>query len=78
MVIFMNEKSLEEVRKHISRKYIGKAGIHGVGVRRKLNAICIYLVGSTDSEQQTFLNEIEREALPYKVLKIDSERSTIT
>ena len=77
MVIVVNEKSLDEVRQHISRTYIGKSGIHEVGIRRKLNAICIYLVASADLEQQALLNEIEREVSPYKVLKIDAERPAI-
>ena len=74
----MNGKSLDEVRQRISCKYMGKAGIHGVGVRRKHNAVCIYFVATCDSEQQMLLEEIEREALPYNVLKIDQERPTIT
>jgi len=72
----MNE-TLDETKTRISRKYLGKAGIHGVSIRRSQNALCVYLDANFAHDQETILEEIEKEAAPYKVLKIEEERPTI-
>ncbi len=74
----MSTESLDEVRKRISRKYLGKAGIHGVGIRRKQQAICLYLSITADSRQKELLEKIQRETTPYKVLQIEEEQPKIT
>ena len=69
----MNEDSLNAVRKRISRKYIGKEGIHGVGMRRTENAVSVYLKATSNPQQKMILEEIEKEVAPYKVLIIEEE-----
>lgn len=70
-------ESLDEVRKRVSRKYLGKAGIHGVGIRRAQNALCIYIERAADPEQQKLWEEIAQEVMPYSVVKVEAERPTI-
>ena len=35
-------KSLNEIKEKISQKYLGKSGIHGVGMRRREDAVYLY------------------------------------
>ena len=70
-------KSLDEIKDDISKKYLGKAGIHGVGIRRKANALCIYTDSETDVEQKAVLQKIEKEAAPFRVVNIQEESAKI-
>lgn len=69
---------MDEVQERVTRKYLGKAGIHGVGIRRSRNALSVYVDPSSGPDQEHILEEIEKEAAPYRVLKIEEERATIT
>jgi hypothetical protein len=75
--IFMNE-SLDELKRRLRTKYMGKAGIHGLGIDRSKDALRIYHEPSSDPEQERMLKEIEKEARPYKVIRIKEEPPKIT
>jgi hypothetical protein len=63
---------LNEVRNEIARKYLGKAGIHGIGISRARGAIRIYMRPDASAEQQTVLAEVARDAAPFPVLIVAS------
>jgi len=67
-------KSLDELKEELARKYLGKAGIHGLGVSHSENAIRVYLEPDLAEEQQTILDSIESEAHPFKVLPVISNK----
>lgn len=71
-------KSLDEVKKHVSRKYLGKAGIHSVGVSRAENALRVYIDSEAEDVLTHLLTEIEKEAAPFKIIPIRSDRSSIS
>lgn len=71
-------ESLEEIQKRLTHKYLGKAGVHGIGIRRSQNVLCIYMQNTSSSEQKILLEEIKNEIAPYEVLAIEEERPTIT
>ena len=73
----MKTRSLDEIRKLVSRKYMGKVGIHGVGIRKKSSVLCVYVAPISSSKQRQLLREIEKEAAPYQVLKIEENQPTI-
>jgi hypothetical protein len=68
--------TLDDVKTRLRAKYIGRAGIHGFGIRRSRNAVCVYL-SKMDDEQRAVLREIEREAAPYSVLAIEESPPSI-
>lgn len=72
------DKSLDEVKEAISEKYLGKAGIHSIGIRRKNNALCVYTDAGASPKQKAVLKEIEKEAAPFSVVTIEEERARIT
>jgi hypothetical protein len=71
-------KSLDEVKKHVSRKYLGRAGIHSVGISRAENALRVYVDPEAEDALKDVLSEIEKEAAPFKIVPIKSDRSSIT
>jgi hypothetical protein len=71
-------KSLEEVKELLSAKYLGKAGIHSMGISRAESAVRVYVHPDADNVLSEVLREIERDAAPYKIVPITSERPSIT
>jgi hypothetical protein len=71
------DKSLEETKEHLSGKYLGKAGIHSLGISRAENAVRVYMQDDDNEELEGVLKDIEREAAPYKIVTIKSDRSSI-
>jgi hypothetical protein len=63
--------SLEATKRRLSRKYLGKGGVHGIGLSRAKQAVRVHL-GSGDNEhegeQGAVLEELRRDAAPYDVL----------
>ncbi len=70
-------KSLDELKEQLSNKYLGKAGIHGIGISRLHDAIRVYLQPEAGDEQENILKEIEKEVAPFKVLPVKSNRPTM-
>lgn len=70
-------RSLEEAKEHLSSKYLGRAGIHGIGISKSQNAIRVYLQPIVEEEQENVLKEMEKEVAPFKLLPVQSERPTI-
>ncbi len=70
-------KSLDEVKQNISQKYLGKSGIHGIGIRRKTNALYVYTDAEPSPKQKAVLEEIKKEVAPFSVITVEEERANI-
>jgi len=66
-------ETLEQVKERVSKKYLGKAGIHSVGLRRSQDTITVYYAPSAEETQSQILEKLSEEARPFKVLKVQSE-----
>lgn len=71
-------ETLEDVKAHLRNQYLGKSGIHGVGIRRSENAVCVYMNAHAGPDQETVLKDIEKQAAPFKVIVIREEPPSIT
>jgi hypothetical protein len=63
--------SLEATKRRLSRKYLGRGGIHGIGLSRSRSAVCVHLASGDAAEaaqQNAVLDELKRDAAPYEVL----------
>lgn len=67
-------KSIEEVKQSISQKYLGKVGIHAVGVHHKTNSLYIYFDSESD-QQKDILEKIKKEVEPFELVLIKKERA---
>jgi len=72
-----DEQTLDDVQALITKKYLGQAGIHGVGVRRKKSAIALYVEPGTPEEHKDLLTQITDEVKPFDVMVVEEERPSI-
>jgi hypothetical protein len=72
-----DEQTLDEVQALITEKYLGQAGIHGVGIRRKQSAIALYVEPGATQQHENLLTQISEEAKPYNVMVVEEERPSI-
>ena len=73
----LNE-SLDQVKRRIRSEYLGVACIHGVGLSRKENAICIYTHRGQGSLSDAMLQEIESKARPFEVIIVDEDAPMVS
>jgi hypothetical protein len=52
------------------RRYLGRGPIHGLGIRRAEQALCVYVHPEADVAGDAVLKELEREAAPFKVIVV--------
>lgn len=69
--------TLRELKRRISKEYLGKRGIHAVGIREGEGALYVY-VSPDAPDQEAILEEIERQAAPVKVVVVCEESASIT
>lgn len=74
----MTGESLDEVKARLSKRFLGKGGVHGLGVKRSENAVCVYLNPDCGDEGERVLAQIEKEALPFKVVAVKEEPPALT
>ena len=73
-----DERTLDEVQALLTEKYLGKAGIHGVGLRRNKSAIAVYVEPGAPAEHEALLAQIKEEVSPFNLLVVEEERSSTT
>lgn len=64
--------SLEEVKDRVRRSYLGKGGIHAVGLSRVEGVVRVYV--SPGEEDQAVLDEVRKLALPFPIVVIREDR----
>lgn len=74
--------SLEAIKQRLSRKYLGREGIHGIGVSKARKAIRIHLIQNVDPEEQSrqnaVLDKLRQDASPCEVILTFEEMPTKT
>src|SRR4051794_38374524 len=66
--------TLEEAKSLVSDKYLGVAGIHGVGLKRKQDAISLYVEDEHDARLADALSEVKKAVQPYRVVVVPAQR----
>ena len=70
-------ESLRQAKNRLRRQFLGRAGLHGLGLRPAENAICVYADADETPGQQALLAEIELAAQPFRVIVIRDQRPTV-
>jgi hypothetical protein len=68
---------LIELKRRIRNDYLGRGGIHGIGVSRSQNAISVY-VDKDAVVDPVLLDDLARRAEPYAVLLVRQDKSSTT
>ena len=63
-------ESLRQAKDRLRRQFLGRAGLHGLGLRPAENAICVYADTDETPDQQALLAEIEQAAKPFGIIVI--------
>jgi len=63
-------ESLQDIKRSISQQYLGRSGIHGVGLRAGEDAVVIYVAPDSTREQELLLEDIRRAAAPHGVVTV--------
>jgi hypothetical protein len=71
-------ESIGQAKARLSRKYLGKFGIHGMGLQRSKSTICVYIDPRTSADRQTLLKSIRKEAAPYAVEAVEAPLATLS
>jgi hypothetical protein len=69
-------RSLEEVKDRVRELFVGKAGIHGVGISQARKAIRVYIDRAAGADQETVLEQIRESAAPFPVIVVQEDRPT--
>ena len=70
--------SIDEVKDRLRRSYLGKGGIHGVGVSRAKQAIRVYVSPQAEADQSDVLALMRESASPFPVIVVREDRPQIT
>jgi hypothetical protein len=71
-------ESIEAVKDRLRQSFLGKAGIHGVGLRRAEQAIRVYVSSNAESNQADLLEQLRKSAVPFPVIVVKEEPPRIT
>ncbi len=61
--------NLKETKKRLQKDFLGKEGIHGLGINRSQNAIKIY----TSKPKLNCLDKIKKASSPYEVIVVEDD-----
>lgn len=73
--------SLDATKRLISRKYLGRGGVHGVGLSKADNAVRVHLsppAAASDNDREELLEALRRDAAPYAVMVTTEDAATKT
>lgn len=71
------QNTLLELKRIIRDKFLGKSGIHGIGIRASENALQVYLDPDVGPDQDEVVETIRRAVAPYALVVIAEKMSTI-
>jgi hypothetical protein len=71
-------ESLEEVKERLRKGFLGKGGIHGVGISQQQRAIRVYVHPHEGTEQVRMLDQIRQAAHPFPIVVSEEERPRLS
>jgi|HubBroStandDraft_1064217.scaffolds.fasta_scaffold589973_2 hypothetical protein len=63
---------LEKAKSRIDQKFLGRGGIHGVGLQRSKKAVKLYVSKSRDENFGSLLKQVREQAAPFNVIVVPS------
>ena len=64
---------LERAKNKVDRLFMGRAGIHSVGVRRSKNAVAVYMTPGASRDRDKTLTELRQQAAPFDVIIVEDQ-----
>ncbi len=70
--------TIEDVKRRLSKLYLGKAGVHGIGFSRSQDALRLYVHPEPGADRQALLAAVAKEAKPFKVVLVEEESPSLS
>jgi hypothetical protein len=71
--------SLSETKDRLRQHFLGRGGIHGLGISRAKKAIQVYISPAAAApERKALLDKLKKEAAPFAVLVVEEEKPRLT
>jgi hypothetical protein len=67
---------LEEAKQRVKARFLGNAGVHGVGIRASQNAVAVYVDRERERISDQLLAELKQAAAPWDVVVIHEDRAS--
>ncbi len=64
---------LRELKRDLSRVFVGQGGVHGLGLNLAKQAIRVYVDVQPHPDQQEVLDNLKRAAAPFPVIVVSEE-----
>ncbi len=71
------DAKLRRLKRRIRERWLGRSGIHGVGVRAKEDAICVYRSGRGHEESEEEIEGLRQEVKPHKLIVVEEDAPSI-
>ena len=68
---------LEATRAQLQQGYLGKAGIHGIGLSRARGAVRLYVDADAPPEQAAIIEQARQDAAPFTLDVVVEQRPRI-
>lgn len=69
--------TIEEIKRKLSTRYLGKDGVHGIGFSRRENVLRLYVHPEPGANRNALLAAVTKEAGPYKVILVEEDRPSL-
>lgn len=69
-------RTIDSVKKKLSEAFLGRGGVHAIGIRRPQNAIVLYLHAPASAERDRVIEEARRAAAPFAVVVVEEGSPT--
>lgn len=73
-------RSIEQVQRKLGRMYLGKEGVHAVGIRTGSNSECsvvVYIDPAWSQSKERVLTRMRRDAEGFCIEAVDSEPARV-
>jgi hypothetical protein len=71
------QETIEKTKSRLSREFLGRDGVHAVGLRRAESTIVVYASGLGPKERAALQRRLTAAALPHRTKLIDAMPPTI-
>jgi hypothetical protein len=68
------ENELSDAKRRVKGQFLGKHGVHGVGVREADNAVAVY-VDAAAKPSEELMSALKKAAGPFGVVVVNQERA---
>lgn len=71
-------ETLEEAKAHVRKRFLGKHGIHAVGVSRSRQEIRVYLSPEAGPAEASLVDRLREAAAPFAVVVVELDSARLS